>query len=64
MRIKSYGMGLICSVAAIALSAGAASAEELTIATVNNGDMIIMQKLSSEWENETGHKLRLRTHCS
>lgn len=57
MRIKSYGMGLICSVAAIALSAGAASAEELTIATVNNGDMIIMQKLSSEWENETGHKL-------
>ncbi|MFC0246164.1 ABC transporter substrate-binding protein [Falsochrobactrum ovis] len=57
MRIKSYGMGLICSVAAIALSAGTASAEELTIATVNNGDMIIMQKLSSEWENETGHKL-------
>ncbi|PZM14560.1 sugar ABC transporter substrate-binding protein [Rhizobium tubonense] len=34
-----------------------AHAEELTIATVNNGDMIIMQKLSSEWEKETGNKL-------
>lgn len=57
MRIKTYGIGLLCSVAAVAFSAGAASAEELTIATVNNGDMIIMQKLSSEWEKETGHKL-------
>ncbi|PDT36587.1 sugar ABC transporter substrate-binding protein [Rhizobium sp. M10] len=34
-----------------------AGAEELTIATVNNGDMIIMQKLSPEWEKETGNKL-------
>ncbi|RUM08939.1 sugar ABC transporter substrate-binding protein [Rhizobium chutanense] len=34
-----------------------AHAEELTIATVNNGDMIIMQKLSPEWEKETGNKL-------
>jgi sorbitol/mannitol transport system substrate-binding protein len=32
-----------------------ASAEELTIATVNNGDMIIMQKLSKQWEQETGN---------
>ncbi len=32
-------------------------AEELTIATVNNSDMIIMQKLSSHWEAETGHTL-------
>lgn len=57
MRIKTYGIGLMCSAAAVALSVGAVSAEELTIATVNNGDMIIMQKLSSEWEKETGHKL-------
>ncbi|PCK88335.1 sugar ABC transporter substrate-binding protein [Rhizobium sophoriradicis] len=34
-----------------------AVAEELTIATVNNGDMIIMQKLSPEWEKETGNKV-------
>ncbi len=36
---------------------GAAVAEELTIATVNNSDMIIMQKLSPEFEKATGHKL-------
>ena len=34
-----------------------ASAEELTIATVNNSDMIIMQKLSPQWEKQSGHKL-------
>lgn len=57
MRTKSHAIGLIGSVAALALIAGAASAEELTIATVNNGDMIIMQKLSPEWEKETGNKI-------
>lgn len=50
------------SVAAIAaaLAAGAATgaaAEELTIATVNNSDMIIMQELSERWEEESGHTL-------
>jgi sorbitol/mannitol transport system substrate-binding protein len=34
-----------------------AQAETLTIATVNNADMIIMQKLSPRWEQATGHKL-------
>lgn len=38
-------------------SAGALAAEELTIATVNNADMIIMQKLSPKWEEATGHTL-------
>ena len=37
--------------------ATAAQAEELTIATVNNGDMIIMQKLSPKWEEATGNKI-------
>ena len=37
--------------------AGAVQAEELTIATVNNGDMIIMQKLAPEWEKATGNKI-------
>jgi sorbitol/mannitol transport system substrate-binding protein len=57
MRNKSYIAGLIASVAGGVIIAGSASAEELTIATVNNADMIIMQKLSSEWEKETGNKL-------
>ena len=34
-----------------------AQAEELTIATVNNADMIIMQKLAPKWEQATGNKL-------
>lgn len=43
---------------ALAVVAGhGALAEELTIATVNNSDMIIMQELSSQWEEETGHTL-------
>lgn len=48
---------LAASVAASALTAGAALAEEITVATVNNGDMIIMQKLSPEWEKATGNKV-------
>ena len=34
-----------------------AHAETLTIATVNNDDMIVMQKLSSEWEKSSGNTL-------
>jgi sorbitol/mannitol transport system substrate-binding protein len=34
-----------------------AQAETLTIATVNNADMIIMQRLSPKWEQASGHKL-------
>src|ERR1700747_983696 len=46
--------------AGIAIAAGCmavADAETLTIATVNNDDMIIMQKLSSKWEQQTGNKI-------
>ncbi|MDE3029139.1 MAG: sugar ABC transporter substrate-binding protein [Paracoccaceae bacterium] len=43
---------------AMALVAGvSASAEDITIATVNNGDMITMQKLAPEWEKATGNKI-------
>ncbi|MCE2519229.1 MAG: extracellular solute-binding protein, partial [Alphaproteobacteria bacterium] len=35
----------------------AATAAELTIATVNNSDMIIMQELSSQFEEASGHTL-------
>ena len=51
---------LLGSAAGLGLAAGlaaAAAAEEITIATVNNGDMIIMQELSSQWEEETGHSI-------
>lgn len=36
---------------------GAVFAETLNIATVNNGDMIIMQQLAPQWEKATGNKL-------
>jgi sorbitol/mannitol transport system substrate-binding protein len=49
--------GLLSSVALVGLSLNAAQAEEISVATVNNGDMIIMQKLSKDWEQETGHKI-------
>lgn len=48
---------LMGSAAALGLTAGLAQAEEITVATVNNGDMIIMQELSSQWEEETGHTI-------
>lgn len=43
---------------AIALAtASTAFAEEITIATVNNNDMIVMQKLAPEWEQATGNTI-------
>jgi len=42
---------MLCGCAAF-VPLAAASAGTLTIATVNNGDMVIMQKLSSEFEKE------------
>src|SRR5579875_4069069 len=53
MRLKH----LLAGAALFAGSAGAASAATITIATVNNSDMIIMQKLSSKWEQQTGNKI-------
>ena len=48
---------LLAATALATVGAVSASAEELTIATVNNSDMIIMQKLSPQWEEATGHTL-------
>ena len=45
------------AVAAVALAGGVAKAETITVATVNNGDMIVMQKLSPQWEQKTGNKI-------
>jgi len=52
-----YARLLSSSVIGAGLLAGMAQAEEINVATVNNGDMIIMQKLSSAWEKETGNKI-------
>ena len=41
----------------LALLPAASFAESITVATVNNGDMIIMQKLSPKWEQQTGNKV-------
>ncbi len=53
MTLKSllYGASFTFALTAVA------QAEELTIATVNNSDMIIMQKLSPQWEEASGHTL-------
>jgi len=47
---------LAASAVAVALS-GAAYAEEITIATVNNADMITMQELAPAWEEATGNTI-------
>ena len=54
MRINK----LISAAAGVSLLAsGAAFAETLTIATVNNGDMIRMQGLTDDFTAKTGHKV-------
>lgn len=49
-------LGLCASLAAFAAGAPAWSAT-ITIATVNNSQMIQMQQLASRWEKETGNKI-------
>ena len=45
------------AVTTMGMAASSVSAENLTIATVNNPDMVIMQELSPLWEQQTGHTL-------
>jgi sorbitol/mannitol transport system substrate-binding protein len=51
MKLKRTLIGA----SALALIAGAAVADTLTIATVNNGDMIRMQGLTDDFTAKTGH---------
>jgi ABC-type glycerol-3-phosphate transport system substrate-binding protein len=54
MRIAAkFGLSL----GALLFASQMACAATLTIATVNNDDMITMQKLSNQWEQATGNKL-------
>lgn len=48
---SAVGLGLMVGIAS------AAMADEITIATVNNGDMVRMQGLSSQWEEKTGNTI-------
>jgi len=48
---------LIAATALVSVTATAATAEELTIATVNNGDMIRMQGLTEDFTAKTGHTI-------
>jgi sorbitol/mannitol transport system substrate-binding protein len=51
------GKSLVASTALALIAASGAQAQSLTIATVNNGDMIRMQALSSEFTDATGIEL-------
>jgi sorbitol/mannitol transport system substrate-binding protein len=51
-----YLRNALCAATALTLVAGgAAQAESITIATVNNGDMIRMQGLTEDFTAKTGH---------
>ena len=53
MYLKTF----LWAASAAALTAGVASAETITIATVNNGDMIRMQKYTDKFTEATGHEV-------
>ena len=56
----SIKRALLSTAAGFGFAAGlatAAVAEEITIATVNNADMITMQELAPEWEKATGNSI-------
>ena len=53
MRLRN----LATLVAASLLGAATASAETITVATVNNSQMIVMQKLAPQWEKQTGNTI-------
>ncbi|SHE74465.1 sorbitol-binding protein /mannitol-binding protein [Ruegeria intermedia] len=52
-----YLKSLLWAASTTALMAGAASAETITIATVNNGDMIRIQKYTDKFTEATGHEV-------
>jgi ABC-type glycerol-3-phosphate transport system substrate-binding protein len=50
-------LNVAVAAAFIACAAGPVGAESISVATVNNNDMIVMQKLASHWEQQTGNKI-------
>jgi sorbitol/mannitol transport system substrate-binding protein len=59
MKVRLGALGGAALLAGLAgtLAANPAASQTLTIATVNNSDMIVMQKLSPQFEKATGIKL-------
>jgi ABC-type glycerol-3-phosphate transport system substrate-binding protein len=53
MKLRNALLGA----SALVCAGAVAHATEITIATVNNSDMIIMQELSSKWEEATGNTI-------
>jgi ABC-type glycerol-3-phosphate transport system substrate-binding protein len=56
-RLGRAGLVAAALLAALPAWAGRAAAATLTIATVNNPDMLVMQKLSPQFTRKTGIKL-------
>ncbi len=52
-KLKLTALGVMAGLSV----SSAANAEEITIATVNNADMITMQELAPAWEESTGNKI-------
>lgn len=57
MSIKKTLMNSAISLGFAVSAASMVSAEEITIATVNNADMITMQELAPAWEEATGNTI-------
>jgi sorbitol/mannitol transport system substrate-binding protein len=58
MKIKWKTAGTLgLLVTALVCGAPAVRAATITVATVNNDDMIIMKRLSPKWEKDTGNKI-------
>lgn len=53
----SLRFALLSCAVAVASGAGISRAATITIATVNNSQMIVMQRLSSQWEQQTGNHI-------
>lgn len=53
----SLRFALLSCAVAVASGAGVSRAATITIATVNNSQMIVMQRLSSQWEQQTGNHI-------
>ncbi|MHA3976744.1 ABC transporter substrate-binding protein [Halovulum sp. GXIMD14794] len=47
----------LCGASVLAIAAAGVSAETITVATVNNGDMIRMQGLTADFTEKTGHEV-------
>src|SRR5260370_5402869 len=56
--VRSKTLFSVAAAALLAASAAARAETTLTIATVNNPDMVVMQKYASKFEKATGIKLK------